>query len=66
MNIIEQFGSMQNFYNQFNAFAQQFTNGNNGLDPHQAVINLMNQGRMTQEQFNMYRQIANGITGKQM
>lgn len=47
------FGNMQNMFGQF----QQFRNNFKG-DPRQEVQNLLNSGRMTQEQFNYLSQLA--------
>ncbi len=61
--IIQQFLSRpQMFKQQFDAFAQNFKNSN----PQQMVQNLLNSGKMTQEQFNQYRNIANQITGMRL
>ena len=49
----------QMFKQQFDAFAQNFNNSN----PQQIVQNLLNSGKMTQAQFNQFRDIANKITG---
>lgn len=51
----------QMFKQQFQSFAQNFQRSGN--NPQQLVQNLLNQGKMTQEQFNQYRNIANKITG---
>ena len=51
----------QMFKQQLQAFAQNFQRSGN--NPQQLVQNLLNQGKMTQEQFNQYRNIANKITG---
>lgn len=46
-------GNMQNMFNQF----QQFRNNFRG-DPRQQVQDLLNSGRMSQEQFNYLSQLA--------
>ena len=51
----------QMFKQQFNSFVQNFQRSGN--NPQQMVQNLLNQGKMTQGQFNSYREIANKITG---
>lgn len=51
----------QMFKQQFLAFAQNFKQS--GQNPQQVVQQLLNQGEMTQEQFNSWRGIANKITG---
>lgn len=56
------FPPIQQFKQQFEAFAQNFKQG--GQDPQQLVQQLLNQGKMTQDQFNQYRDIANQLTGK--
>ena len=48
-----------NFYEQF----KQFVNSYNGGDPKQVVQNLIQSGKMSQDQFNQYSQIANQIFG---
>lgn len=60
---IQQFLSRpQMFKQQFDAFAQNFNNSN----PQQIVQNLLNSGKMTQAQFNQFRNIANQITGMRL
>lgn len=51
----------QQFKQQFETFARNFQQG--GQNPQQMVQALLNQGKMTQNQFNQYRDIANKITG---
>lgn len=51
----------QIFKQQFQSFAQNLQRSGN--NPQQLVQNLLNQGKMTQNQFNLYRDIANKITG---
>lgn len=60
--ILQMFGNFQNFQNQFNNFQQQM----NGINPQQAVQQLLNSGRMSQQQFNQIRDLVNQITGKRM
>ena len=61
---IQQFMSNpQMFKKQFETFAQNFQRNFNGANPQQMVQNLLNNGKMTQEQFNQFRTIANQITG---
>lgn len=50
------FGNIQNMLTQF----QQFRNGFRG-DPRQEVQNLLNSGKMTQQQFNQLSQLANSF-----
>ena len=49
---------------QFEAFARNFQQS--GQNPQQLVQQLLNQGKMTQAQFNHYRDIANQITGQRL
>ena len=44
----------------FMEFANKYRNQN----PQQIVQNLLKSGRMTQEQFNQFSQIANSLTGR--
>lgn len=60
--LMDMFGNFQNFQQQFNQFAQNFRQMNQ--DPQQMVQGLLNSGRMTQEQFDQFSQIANMITGQ--
>lgn len=46
---------------QFEQFARNFQQS--GQNPQALVQKLLNQGKMTQDQFNQYRNIANQITG---
>ena len=50
------------FKQRFEEFARNFTQS--GQNPQQVVQNLLNQGKMTQDQFNYLRNIANQITGQ--
>lgn len=59
-NIFQMFGGIQNFQNQFNQFKQQIGNQN----PQQMVQQLLDSGRMSQQQFNQLRQMANQIMGR--
>lgn len=58
--IIDMFGNYNNFQQQFSQFANQMGNSN----PQQVVQNLLNSGRMSQDQFNQFSQLANMITGR--
>lgn len=49
------------FKQKFEEFARNFQQS--GQSPQQAVHDLLNQGKMTQAQFNQYRDIVNRITG---
>ena len=60
-NLFQAFGNMQNFMNQFNQFAQIFGNRN----PQQMVQQLLDSGKMSQQQFNYFGQMANQIISNQ-
>lgn len=63
--ILQQFLSRpQMFKQQFDAFEQNFKRNN--ANPQQMVQNLLNSGKMTQDQFNQYRNVANQITGMRL
>lgn len=49
---------------QFEAFARNFQQS--GQNPQQIVQQLLNSGKMTQAQFNQFRNIANQITGQRL
>ena len=51
----------QNIQNQFNQFVQNFRQGNQ--DPRQKIQELLDSGRMTQQQYNQLRQMANKFLG---
>lgn len=57
-NLYQMFGGMQNFMNQFNQFKQNFPGNQN---PQQMVQQLLDSGRMSQQQFNELSQMANQI-----
>ncbi len=60
--IINQFfGNVQNFQNSLNNAIQQVNQMR--INPRMQVQGLLNSGRMTQEGFNQYRNIANQIMG---
>ena len=50
------------FRQKFEEFARNFQQS--GQNPQQVVQNLLNSGKMTQNQFNQFRDIANKITGQ--
>lgn len=60
--IFDMFGNLQNFQQQFNQFSSQIYQ--QGQNPQQIVQNLLNSGRMSQDQFNKFSQIASMLTGK--
>ena len=51
------------FQEQFANFARQFQ-GPGSMNPQAIVQQLLQSGRMTQEQFNQYSQMANFLTGR--
>lgn len=53
----------QQLMQQVSSFAQQFQQQYNNVTPQQMVQNLLNEGKMSQAQFNQYRNMANQITG---
>lgn len=66
-----QFGGYQNFMNQLNAFAQNFPQqlqqmGITAQNPQQVIQMMMNNGRMTQQDFEKFRQMANMMTGRNL
>lgn len=62
MNFMQMFGNMQNFQRQF----QNFQNQMMGVNPQQKVQELLNSGKMSQQQFNQLRNIVNRLTGRNM
>ena len=60
--IINMFGSMQNFQQQYGQLQQQMQQF--GTNPQQAVMQLMQSGKMSQEQFNILAQQATQMTGR--
>lgn len=53
------FNNMQNFMAQFNSFKQNITQ--QGLNPQMIVQNMLNNGQMTQSQFNQLSAMADSI-----
>lgn len=53
------------FVQNYNNFANNFKQQNGNVTPQQKVQELLNSGKMTQQEFNQLRIIANQITGKQ-
>ena len=47
-------------------YFKNFQKNYGNISPQQMVQNLLNQGKMTQAQFNEYRNMANRITGMNM
>lgn len=62
MDFMQLFGNMQNFQRQF----QNFQNQMMGVNPQQKVQELLNSGKMSQQQFNQLRNIVNRLTGRNM
>jgi hypothetical protein len=60
--IFNMFGGFQQFQQNFNAFAQSVSQ--QGITPQQMVQGLLNSGKMSQDQFNQFSQLANMITGR--
>lgn len=56
----------QQFQREFDEFTQNFQKNYGNITPQQMVQNLLNQGKITQAQFNQYRNMANQITGMNM
>lgn len=54
-NLMQRFGNAQNFIYQFNQFCQNFGQ----QDPKQVVQQLLDSGKMSQQQFNELSQKAN-------
>lgn len=63
--IFRMFGGQQNFNDQFEQFQKNANNqGINQSNAEQIARNMMNSGKMSQQQFEWCRQMANQITGK--
>lgn len=64
-NFMQIFGNMQNMQSRFQQFVQNFQQQNGGnMNPQQMVQQLLNSGRMTQDQFNQIQNMANMFFGK--
>lgn len=64
-NFMQMFGNMQNMQSRFQQFVQNFQQQNGGnMNPQQMVQQLLNSGRMTQDQFNQIQNMANMFFGK--
>lgn len=50
----------------FAGFRQNFLQQNPGVNPQTVVQNLLNSGKMSQQQYENLRQLANKITGMNM
>ena len=51
---------------QFQQFRQNWLQQNPNTSPQQAVQQLLNSGKMSQQQFEKFRNIANSISGMKM
>lgn len=56
------FGGFQQFQQNFNAFVQSISQ--QGMSPQQMVQGLLDSGKMSQDQFNQFSQMANMLTGR--
>ena len=56
-------GGFNNFINQFNTFQQQFGKSAQ-MSPQQIIQQKIQNGEITQEQFNMMAQMANQLMGR--
>jgi len=54
---MQMFGNMQNMMAQFNQFRQQIQQ--QGINPQQQVMELLKSGKMSQQQFEQLKQMAN-------
>lgn len=50
----------------FQQFRQNWLKQNPNMPPQQAVQNLLNSGKMSQQQFEQFRNMANMFTGMKM
>ena len=65
-NLSRMMGNMQNMQNmqqQFQQFVQQFRQQYGNADPQQVVQQLLNSGKMTQQQYEQIRQMTNMFMG---
>ena len=60
-NPMQMFGNMQNMMAQFNQFRQQIQQ--QGINPQQQVMHLMQSGKMSQQQFEQFKAMANMMSG---
>ena len=61
MNPMQMFGNMQNMMAQFNQFRQKIQQ--QGINPQQQVMQLMQSGKMSQQQFEQFKAMANMMSG---
>ena len=60
-NPMQMFGNMQNMMAQFNQFREQIQQ--QGINPQQQVMQLMQSGKMSQQQFEQFKAMANMMSG---
>ena len=61
MNPMQMFGNMQNMMQQFNQFRQQIQQ--QGINPQQQVMQLLQSGKMSQQQFEQLKAMASMLSG---
>lgn len=61
MNPMQMFGNMQNMMTQFNQFRKQIQQ--QGINPQQQVMQLLQSGKMSQQQFEQLKQMASMLSG---
>lgn len=61
MNPMQMFGNMQNMMAQFNQFRNQIQQ--QGINPQQQVMQLLQSGKMSQQQFEQLKSMANMMSG---
>lgn len=61
MNPMQMFGNMQNMMAQFNQFRQQIQQ--QGINPQQQVMQLLQSGKMSQQQFEQLKAMASMLSG---
>ena len=60
-NPMQMFGNMQNMMAQFNQFRQQIQQ--QGVNPQQQVMQLLQSGKMSQQQFEQLKAMASMLSG---
>lgn len=61
MNPMQMFGNMQNMMNQFQQFQRQMQEQN--INPQQKVLELLQSGKMSQQQFEQLKSMAGMLSG---
>lgn len=61
---LTQLGGMTGFQQRFNAFGQNFRQQNGNISPQQKVQQMLNNGQMSQEDFNRISHMADMIMGR--